>query len=88
MSVVKQTVNKRIATRLLKTIPPDEQLDMNKVSSLITEMDAGRWNPEESKKEPLGIHHDDKSLINGRHRMAAFLASRLQTIDVYVMDNV
>jgi hypothetical protein len=88
MSIVKQTVNKKIATRLLKTLSPNDELDMAKVSSLITEMDAGRWNPEQSKKEPIGIHHDDKSLINGRHRIAAFLASRLQTMDVYVMDNV
>jgi hypothetical protein len=81
-------LTKKLAVQLLRSTSEEIQIDKNKVNNLIIDMNSGNWRVEESKNHPLALHHESKELVNGFHTLTAFLLSRLQSLEIYMVDNV
>ena len=80
-----KTFTKQEAQDILgKRLQQQRKLQPNWVNALTRKMDLGLWMPFDPSQSPIAFDRN-RNLINGQHRLNAFIRSRLDTITMKVM---
>lgn len=80
-----KTFTKGEARDILGTrIQQQRKLQPNWVNALSRKMDLGLWNPFDPSQSPIAFDRN-RNLINGQHRLQAFVLSKMDTLTVKIM---
>lgn len=79
-----ETIDKKIAKNWLSLNEKNRKINEKRVRKYVDDMNNGRWR---IVPDAIGFNRKGK-LINGQHRLTAFLKSELNTIDFFVMEGL